>query len=166
MKRFAAAAMCFGLCVGMGLGQARAAAVSVKDGSKVSFDYSLSVDGKEAESSKGQGPLTITQGKGEIIPGLAKAIEGMKAGEEKTVTVLPAEAYGNVDPKAFKEISRASLPATIQPKAGMFLEMRTPNGQRMPVKIAEVKKDTLVLDLNHPLAGKTLVFKIKIVSVQ
>ena len=138
----------------------------VENGRCVSFDYTLTIDGKVADSSKGRDPLQYTHGKGEIISGLSKQLEGMTAGDEKTVTVAPEDAYGLVDPNAFKEIERSCLPAHLTPQAGMLLQMKTSDGHAFPVKIAEVRKDGIVIDFNHPLAGKTLNFVIKVISVE
>jgi FKBP-type peptidyl-prolyl cis-trans isomerase SlyD len=141
-------------------------AVVIQDGSLVSFDYTLTVDGKVVDSTEGKEPLQYTQGKGELIPGLSKQLEGMRVGDEKKIVVPPEEAYGEVDPNAFKEVARSSLPKGIEPQVDMLLQANSPDGRTFPVRIAEVKEDTVVLDFNHPLAGKTLYFQVKIVSIQ
>jgi len=133
---------------------------------KVSFDYTLTVDGKVVETSKGQKPIEYTQGKKEIIPGLESKLLGMRMGEEKTIVVPPEGAYGIVDPSAFKEITRSSLPTTIDPKVDMLLQMKNPEGKIFIARIAEIKKDSVVMDFNHPLAGKTLYFQVKVISIQ
>lgn len=166
MKRGLAGLLFLSVMLGTGAAYAKEKPLSIETGRKVSFDYVLTVDGKEADSSKGRGPLSFVKGSGQIIPGLDKQLTGMKAGESKTVTVTPAEAYGNIDPKALKDVPRTALPKGVDPKVGMMLQMLGNNGQSIPVKIVEVKKESVVIDLNHPFAGKTLVFKIKIVSVQ
>jgi len=139
--------------------------MAIKDGSKVAFDYTLTVDGKVMDTSEGRKPMEFTEGDGKIIPGLAKQLIGMRKGEEKTITVAPQEAYGNIDPAAIKEVPLSSFPADIKPQAGMTLAAKSPKGETFPVKVAEVKKDSLMIDFNHPLAGKTLTFKVKVVSV-
>jgi len=140
--------------------------VTIQSGKQVSFDYTLMVDGKVVDSSKDRGPLTYTHGKGEIIDGLSKQLEGMKIGEEKDIAVPPQEAYGNIDSQAFKEYPKTSLPSSQAPQVGMYLQMKSPDGRIFPVRIAEVKKDTVLVDFNHPLAGKTLNFQVKIISIQ
>lgn len=146
--------------------QGEAASMAIKNGSKVTFDYTLTVDGKVVDTSDGKAPLEYTQGDGKLIPGLTKQMEGMKAGDEKTITVKPEEAYGNSDPKAFKEYPLSMLPKEMKPQVGMILQGSDAQGRTFPSRIAEVKKDTVVMDFNHPLAGKTLSFKVKIVSVK
>ncbi|MFH1189596.1 MAG: peptidylprolyl isomerase [Candidatus Omnitrophota bacterium] len=137
----------------------------IHKGSKVSFDYVLTADNKVVDSSQVRGPLEYTQGDGKLIPGLTKELEGMKVGDEKTVQVKPEEAYGNPDPAGIREMPLSSIPADIKPEVGAVLRMQDQNGQSFPARITEIKKDSIVVDLNHPLAGKALTFKVKIVSV-
>ena len=150
----------------IGATQAVAEEMVIKSGSQVAFDYTLTVDGKVIDSSEGKAPLTYAQGDGKLIPGLTRQLEGMKAGDEKTVEVMPEEAYGNPDPSARKEIPISTLPPEIKPEVGMVLQAQDKEGRTFPARIAEIKTDTVVMDLNHPLAGKTLFFKVKIVSVK
>ncbi|HOW36462.1 MAG TPA: peptidylprolyl isomerase [Candidatus Omnitrophota bacterium] len=166
MKRFLSLALC-GVLFFMfaGISISRAESAKITDGSKVSFDYTLTVDGKVIDSSSGRGPIQYTQGKSEIVPGLEKELAGMKVGDEKTVIVKPEEGYGLVSPEALKEVSRANLPADIQPQVGMVLQIHGADGRAFPAMIAKVDTDTVVLNFNHPLAGKELNFQVKIVSI-
>ena len=138
----------------------------VENGSRVSVEYILS-DGKGEiiESNKGKAPLEYTQGEGEIIPGLEKELTGMAVGDEKKVQVKPEDAYGPVDPAAFREMPRESLPPEGL-KVGTQLMVKTPQGQSFPVRVHEVKEKSVVLDMNHPLAGKTLSFDIKVLDIE
>ena len=138
----------------------------VKDGSVVSLEYTLSgEDGKTIESNKGKAPLKYTHGGQQIVPGLEKGLAGMKAGEEKRVKVKPEEGYGPVDPKGFQEFPKDKIPSEAL-KIGATLMAKGPQGQQVPVRVHEIKEKTVVLDLNHPMAGKTLVFDIKVLDVQ
>jgi FKBP-type peptidyl-prolyl cis-trans isomerase SlyD len=138
----------------------------VKDGSVVSLEYTLSgEDGKTIESNKGKEPLRYTHGGQQIVPGLEKNLTGMKTGEEKRVKVKPEEGYGLVDPKGFQEFPKDKIPSEGL-KVGAVLMARGPQGQQVPVRVHEIKEKTVVLDLNHPMAGKTLVFDIKVLDVQ
>ena len=139
---------------------------TIKSGAKVKFDYSLTVDGKEVENSQESGPMAYTQGDGNLIPGLTKQMEGMKIGEEKTIVVSPAEGYGQVDPKAVQEVPKSAMPADIKLEPGLFLQMNDPQGNAYPAVVKEVKEDKVVMDFNHPLAGKELTFNVKIVDIQ
>lgn len=138
----------------------------VKDGSVVSLQYSLSEEnGSLIESNKGKDPLKYTHGSKQIVPGLEKELTGMKVGGEKRVKVKPEDAYGLVNPKAFQEVPKEQIPANGM-KVGAQLAAKGPQGQEIPVRIHEIKEQTVVLDLNHPMAGKTLLFDIKILDVQ
>src|SRR2546429_5163034 len=136
----------------------------IKDGSVVSLQYTLSGDdGKTIESNKSKEPLKYTQRQHQIIPGLEKELTGMKVGGEKRIKVKPEDAYGPIDPKAIQEFPKEKIPPEGQ-KVGAILTARGPQGQAIPVKVKEVQEKTVVLDMNHPMAGKTLVFDIKVLE--
>ncbi len=139
---------------------------AVKDGSVVSLQYTLSgVDGKLIESNKGKEPLKFTQGQQQIIPGLEKGLAGMKVGESKRVTVKPDEGYGPVRKEAFQEFPKEKIPPEGL-KVGAVLTARGPQGQAVPVRVHEIKEKSVVVDMNHPMAGKTLVFDVKVLDIQ
>jgi FKBP-type peptidyl-prolyl cis-trans isomerase 2 len=138
----------------------------VAQGKTVTVNYTLKVDGKVVDSSKGKQPIQFTVGKQQMIPGFEKALMGMKIGEKKSFNVSPEEAYGKVNPKAIQSIPKSKLPADIKPAPGMVLQARDKSGRGGPVKIVEVRKDTVVIDFNHPLAGKTLNFDVEIVAIK
>jgi FKBP-type peptidyl-prolyl cis-trans isomerase SlyD len=138
----------------------------VKDGSVVSLQYTLTgEDGKVIESNKGKAPMKYTQGRQQMIPGLEKEVAGMKVGQEKHVKVKPEDAYGPVNPKAVQELPKEKIPADGQ-KPGAVLTATGPQGQVIQVKVKEVKEKTVVLDFNHPMAGKTLIFDVKVLDIQ
>lgn len=138
----------------------------IQKGRQVSFDYTLAVDGAVVDSSKGKEPFQYTHGEEKIIPGLSRQLEGLKAGDEKKIEVASQDAYGAVKSEALQEVSKSELPSGIEPKVGMPLQVSDQTGKIMVIKIAEVKESTVVMDFNHPLAGKTLTFDVKIVSVK
>lgn len=138
----------------------------VAAGKKIKMDYTLTVNNEQVETSVGKQPLEFVDGDHSIIPGLEKGIEGMRVGEEKTITVEPKDAYGEADPKLFKELPKISMPANAQPKVGMVLQAQDPNGESFPAIISAIKDDKVLLDFNHPLAGKQLTFKIKILGIE
>lgn len=146
--------------------RANAENMTIHNGSKVAFDYTLTVDGKVLDTSQKRGPMEYTQGDGRLIPGLTRQLEGLRAGDEKMVEVKPEEGYGTVNPAAFKSVPLSALPAGVTPTVGMTFQTKDKNGQAMITRISEVKKDSVIMDFNHPLAGKTLLFTIKIVSVK
>ena len=138
----------------------------VQPGAEVSFDYTLTDDsGKVVDSSKGKTPMHYVHGKGQIIPGLEKELAGMPVGAEKKVTVKPEEAYGPVDPRAFQEIPKEKLPPEAL-QVGTMLMAQGPGSQGVPVRVHEIKDNTVIMDFNHPLAGKTLSFDVKITEIK
>lgn len=138
----------------------------IANGSRVTLEYTLSDEkGDIIESNKGKQPLQYTHGQGEIISGLERELAGMKVGGEKTIVVKPEDAYGPVDPNAFREVSRAMIPAEAL-KVGTRLVASTAQGQSFPVRVHEVKEKTVVLDFNHPLAGRTLSFNVKVLDIK
>ncbi len=166
MSKILTALLCLIVGAGINPGEIKGDDMVIKEGKKVSFDYTLTVDGQVVDSSKEAEPLNYVHGRGEIIPGLALELEGLKAGDEKTIEVGPEGAYGQKNKEAFKEIAKDSLPQGLEPEADMMLQMQTPQGQAVPVRVSEVKDDLILLDLNHPLAGKTLIFDVKVTSVE
>ncbi len=139
---------------------------AVEKGSSVKIEYTLKDDkGAVIDTNAGKDALAFTQGSQQIIPGLDKALLGMKVGDSKKVTVKPEDGYGNVDPKAEAEVPKTALPEGAA-VVGTRLLARGQDGQPRPVTVKAVKDTTVVLDLNHPLAGKTLFFDVKIVSVE
>ncbi|MSP41065.1 MAG: peptidylprolyl isomerase [Deltaproteobacteria bacterium] len=146
--------------------QAANVEVTVQNVAAVSFDYALTDDaGNVVDSSKGKAPLTYTHGNRQIVPGLEAALTGMKVGEEKKVTVKPENGYGPVNPQGFQEVAKDKLPPNAL-KVGTILTAQGPQGQAMPVRVHEIKENTVIMDFNHPLAGKTLNFEIKITDIK
>ncbi len=151
---------------GIQVREGKAADMIIQNGRQVSFDYTLTVDGTVIDSSEGKEPLEYTQGDGKLVPGLTRQLEGLHAGDEKTIVVPPEEAYGKFDPNAFREIPLSAFPADIKMQIGMPFQAKDASGRVFLMRLAQIKKDTVVMDLNHPLAGKTLTFKIKVVSIK
>ncbi len=141
--------------------------MSIKKGNKIKIEYTGTLDdGKVFDSSEKHGqPLELEVGSGKIIPGLDKALIGMKKDEEKEITVKPEEAYGERNEQFIKKIPRKQVPADQEPKPGMVLGLKSPDGRQFPAIITKVDDEELTIDLNHPLAGKTLNFKIKVVDI-
>jgi len=139
---------------------------TVTEGKNVSVEYTLTLDDKSViESNVGKKPLTYTHGTRQIIPGLEKALEGLTVGDTKEVTVAPADGYGEQNPEALQEVQKSLIP----PEAlvvGTRLQGQTPDGHAVYPRVAAIKDDTVMLDFNHPLAGKTLHFNVKILDIQ
>ncbi len=119
--------------------------------------------GEVIDSNKGQAPLEFVAGKGQIIPGLEKEVENMETGEEKTVTVPAAEAYGEYNPEMTQELPRDQFQG-IDLQKGMTLYGQTPDGQTVAVTVKDFDDQKVTIDYNHPLAGEDLTFEVKVVS--
>ncbi len=124
------------------------------------FDSSKAVEGNDTYTDKD--PLDVELGKGMLIPGFEAGLQGMKEGETKTITITSDEAYGPIREDHFQEIEKALVPETV--KEGEMLQSQGPQGP-MTVTVKEVKENTVVLDANHPLAGKDLVFDLEVVTI-
>ena len=138
----------------------------VEDGRRVSIEYTLSFDdGTTSESNVGKAPRVYQQGAHEIPPGLETALAGMKVGESRKVTLDPAKGYGEKDPRLLQEVDIEQIPEGAR-VVGTELTAENEKGEQRPVRIAEVRKDKIVVDLNHPLAGKILHFDVKVVKIE
>lgn len=144
----------------------KAKPMTVSAGEEITIEYTLKLDDKTTiDSNVGAEPLKFIQGDHRILPGLETALEGLKVGDKKNVQVKPEDGYGPVDPNAFQEVEKSRVP----PEAlvvGTPLEGRDPSGQPIHARVREIKESTVVLDMNHPLAGKTLFFEVKILNIQ
>jgi len=135
--------------------------------SRVKMHYTLKLDdGEILETTENGEPLEFIFGIGEIIPGLERELEGMNPGDEKHIVVPPEEAYGPRNPNAVIAVPREEFPVEGELEEGMIFRLRREDGMIMSVTIAKVSEDEVVLDLNHPLAGKTLYFDVRIESVE
>jgi FKBP-type peptidyl-prolyl cis-trans isomerase SlyD len=141
------------------------ASLAIAENMAVRMEYTLTADGQPVDASPEGEPFRYTHGRGQIIPGLERQLAGLHVGDAKEITVSPEEGYGPVDPEAVVEIPREQLPATITPEAGMSLSGVDPEGRPFRARIKELRDTTVTLDLNHPLAGKTLLFNVKIVDI-
>lgn len=139
---------------------------TVEEGNTVKLHYVLTVEGKEVDSSRQRGPFEFVVGSGKVIEGFDRAVRGMKVGETKSFTVQPEEGYGPADPEAVQEVPVSALPQGVTPEKGMTLYGKDPEGKVVPATIKEVKEDTIVVDFNHPMAGKTLNFEIELLGIE
>jgi FKBP-type peptidyl-prolyl cis-trans isomerase 2 len=139
----------------------------VKKGDKIKVEYTGKLDdGTVFDSSEKHGePLEFEVGSGQVIPGFDDAVTGMKKGEEKEFRLEPDEAYGPKDPNLVKALPKSQLPKDQEVKAGMMFIINLPNGMQIPATVVEVTEQEVTLDLNHPMAGEALNFKIKVVEI-
>lgn len=137
----------------------------VEKGNKIKVDYTGSFENGEifdASEKHGQ-PLEFTAGEGMVVPGFDNAVIGMNVGEEKEITIKPIEAYGEKNPQAIQKVPKDKFP--VEAQVGMMIGVPLPNGQQLPATITEITETDVTIDMNHPLAGKTLIFKIKVVEI-
>jgi len=140
--------------------------VQAKSGDTVRVHYTLKLDdGTIFDSSSGGDPMQFTIGEGQLIPGFEQAVIGMKLGEEKTVKIPSAEAYGPYRDELVKVIDRTEFPADIEPQVGQQLELELEDGRQVLVLVTEISESGVTLDANHPLAGKDLTFDIQLVDI-
>lgn len=143
-------------------GGAQEEAAVIGEGTTVGFEYTLSLsDGTVAESNVGGNALSYIQGGGQILPALEAALAGLAVDDTKQVTLEPVDAYGEVNPEAFQEIPIAEVPEEAR-VVGTILGAEGYDG---PIRVHEVNEGIVILDFNNPLAGKTLTFDIRIVSL-
>lgn len=122
-------------------------------------------DGTVFDSSEGRDPLSFELGSGQIIPGLDNGVTGMEVGEKRKVRIEPEDAYGAHVPDRVQAVDRSSFPDHIPAEPGTPLQVQTQDGQTMNVVIADVTEDKVLLDANHPLAGKALTFDVELVKI-
>ncbi|WP_218598839.1 peptidylprolyl isomerase [Polaribacter sp. NJDZ03] len=123
-------------------------------------------DGQVFDTSEGKEPIEFVLGQGRLIPGFEQGLIDMKLNEKKTISIAKEEAYGEVNEQLIQEIERANLPQDMEPKVGMGLVSKSPEGQEMNLMIIEVKEESVVIDGNHPLAGRDLVFDLEVVGIK
>lgn len=135
----------------------------IQDGTKVSIEYTLTLDdGTKVDTNVGGDPLVYTQGEGQIIPGLERELAGLGVGDEKSVRVAAKDGYGELDPEALREIPTEQIPEDARHVGAML----SAQGHGGPIRVAELRGETAVLDFNHPMAGKDLNFAVKILGAE
>ncbi len=122
-------------------------------------------DGTVFDTSENRDPLGFVLGEGQVIPGFEAAVEGMTEGDEKTTTIESERAYGPRREELLLEVGLDKMPEEVEPEVGQPLQMRTADGQTVQVAITEVTDEHVVVDANHPLAGRDLTFDIKLVKI-
>lgn len=138
----------------------------IHEGRKVAIEYTLTLaDGSLVDTNRGQEPLTYHHGRGEILPALEHELEGLAPEQGKQVVLPPEKGYGRVDPDLFQEVEAEMVPQEAR-APGTPLVARDREGQERRLRVHEVKGDRVVLDFNHPLAGETLHFEVRVLGVE
>ncbi len=137
----------------------------IKNGKKVALEYTVFLaDGTQIDTNVGDDPLVFVLGMNQVFPALEQALLGLKVGDTKQIHLKPEEAYGPVVKEAYKEVDIDAVPAPYR-YAGAVLGIQDPAGGVYPIRVHEVKDQKIVLDFNHPLAGQSLRFEVKVVDV-
>ncbi len=141
--------------------------MKIADNVFVAISYALTLDsGEEVDRSQEGKPLAFITGSGQVIPGLERELMGMRAGDSARITIEAEEAYGPVQEDLFKELPRSQFPSDMEIEEGMAFEAQAPQGPIMIVVKSIKDKDTVVVDLNHPMAGQRLNFDVKVMEVR
>jgi len=145
--------------------------MAIEKGDKVKVDYTGKLDSGEIFDTSIHGdhshPIEFVVGGNMVIPGFENAVLGMNENEEKEIVLKPEEAYGMPNKELIKPFPRDKIPLEQEPVVGMILAMQDPSsGQQFPVKIDSFDEKTITLDLNPPLAGQTLHFKLKVAGIE
>ncbi|MEZ7875487.1 peptidylprolyl isomerase [uncultured Polaribacter sp.] len=138
--------------------------VTVNSTVKVHYTGKLA-DGEVFDTSDGKEPIEFTLGQGQLIPGFEKGLIDMKLNEKKTINMTKDDAYGEVNETLIQEVKKTDLPQDMEPKVGMGLVSKSPDGQEINLMVVEVKEETIVIDGNHPLAGRDLIFDLEVVEI-
>lgn len=146
--------------------EAKVDAATVESGKRISIEYTVKLDdGTEAHSNVGAPPLVYEQGANQIFPKLEQALAGLSVNDTKQVTIAPKDGYGELDPGNVKEVAIEEIPEAARQVDAVLVGV-DPQGNPVPVRVQKVEEKTVTLDLNHPLAGRTLDFDVKILKIE
>ncbi|MFM8711528.1 MAG: peptidylprolyl isomerase [Sphingomonadales bacterium] len=140
---------------------------TVKSGDKIKVHYhGKLVSGETFDSSAGREPLAFEVGSGAVIKGFDEGVTGMAIGEKKTIQIPFLEAYGAHNAEMVIEMPKDRFPADMEVTIGMPLHMSDGQGRQFQVTVTEIKETSVLLDANHPLAGKDLIFDLELVAIE
>ena len=138
-----------------------------KEGSRVKILLEGKLkDGTVFDRTDRNAPIEFTIGEGRMLPKIENAVKGMKTGEKKSINLKPEEAFGERREDLINDVPRDAIALDKEPKVGATLLLRTPNGRTFPATIVKVEKETLRIDLNHPLAGKNVIITIEVIAIE
>lgn len=133
---------------------------------EVLLNFSLSLtDGTIVDATDEDEPMRVCIGDGKLIDGLEQALYGMKAGEHQCLSIQPRDAFGFSDETNFHEMPRSKFAADVDLQPGLIIGFSTPSGEETPGTIREIKDDTVLVDFNHPLAGREIIFDVEVIEV-
>lgn len=137
-----------------------------KAGNTVKVHYTGTLeDGTVFDTSREREPFEFKLGEGTVIPGFDEAVTGLEVGETTTISIEPEDAYGEVRDEMMLPVAKEHVPENMEPEVGMQVQLQTQSGQQVIARIVNVEDDKILLDANHPLAGKTLNFDIELLEI-
>ncbi len=132
----------------------------------VTFDFTLTGSQGEVIDQSHGGQFAYLHGSQNIIPGLENALDGKEPGEQINVTLEPADAYGERDERLMQNVPRDAFPEGAELSVGERFQAQGPDGNPIPITVSEIGEEEVTVDANHPLAGETLNFDVKVVDVR
>ena len=140
--------------------------IVIENGRSDTVEYTLKLDdGTTVDTNVGEDPLIYTQGNSEILPALESALLGKAVGDTDEVQLTAEQGYGPVNPEAYQEVELGMVPEDAR-TVGTMLVASAPDGQQQPIRVHEVREESIILDFNHPLAGQALNFDIKVLAIE
>lgn len=137
----------------------------IQHGKKVSLEYTVFLeDGTQIDTNIGEDPLVFVLGSHQVFPALENELMGLKVGDSKKISLKPEEAYGKIMPDAFRELELESIPQQFR-FVGAVIGIQDPSGGVFPIRVHDIKEEKIILDFNHPLAGKALQFEVKVLGI-
>ena len=137
-----------------------------KEGDKIRVHYTGKFkDGTVFDSAHERDPLEFTIGAGQLIKGFDYGVRGMKTGEKRTLEIAPDDGYGKRRKSLVTVVKKSEFPSEITPKVGQQLQTEDQNSRPVNLRVIKIDGESITLDANHPLAGKTLIFDIELVEI-
>ena len=140
--------------------------MTAKQGDTVQIHYTGKLeDGTVFDTSEGREPIEFTIGQGQVIPGFEEGVTDMAEGEKKSISIEPENAYGPKRDDLIQDVPRTQFPEEAKVEEGAQFQARTQTGQTINLTVVDVKDDVVTVDGNHPLAGQTLNFDLKLEKI-
>lgn len=137
----------------------------VEEGKKVALEFSITLqDGTVYLSNTDQEPLTYNHGQNELLPALEEALSGLQVDDTKQITLTPDDAFGTINPEAFVSVKSDTIPEEAR-KVDTILTTQDGNGNTLNVRVHDIQDEQIIIDYNHPLAGKTVVFDLRVIGI-
>lgn len=141
--------------------------LTIGPGTRVTLHFSLRLkDGEVIDSNFERDPATFVVGDGNLLPGFEKAIFGLLEGDRKTLTITPEQGFGQRNPQNMQEFERSEFPPDIELKEGLVLSFSDAQKTELPGVVREFDENTVLVDFNHPLAGRDIEFSVAILKIE